>query len=352
MKSSCRLFTALLGLAASIPTLSAWDYAGHRIVNQVALASLPEDFPAFVREPAAAERIAFLAGEGDRWRNVPDPIMKQSGGSWCDHFLDVEQLADAGLDAKTVSGFRYDFAVAFAAGRAAHPDKFPAIDPAKNLDHTREWPGFAPWAVAENYARLKSAFAYLKAFEENGTPEEIANARANVITYMGVMGHQVGDIAQPLHTTVHHNGWVGENPHGYTNWNGIHSWIDGGFLAKVGVTATEVVAKATAAHPVSLAPRADQRDPLFATVMDYLLAQNAKVETIYQLDKAGKLKVENNSDTSEARAFITGQLLTGGEMLGALWLTAWKDAPIDTYLRGQLLKRKAIEAGTLAPAGK
>jgi hypothetical protein len=27
-------------------------------------------------------------------------------------------------------------------------------------------------------------------------------------------------------------------------------------------------------------------------------------------------------------------------MLGSLWLTAWRDAPVDTFLRGQLLARK------------
>jgi hypothetical protein len=46
----------------------AWDYEGHRVVNQLGLASLPTNFPAFAREPAPAERIAFLAGEMDRWR--------------------------------------------------------------------------------------------------------------------------------------------------------------------------------------------------------------------------------------------------------------------------------------------
>ena len=55
------------------PPAHAWDYEGHRIINELALASLPADFPAFVREPAAAERIAFLSGEPDRWRNVSGP---------------------------------------------------------------------------------------------------------------------------------------------------------------------------------------------------------------------------------------------------------------------------------------
>lgn len=206
----------------------AWDYEGHRTVNSLALASLPADFPAFVREPANAERIAFLSGEPDRWRNVPDAVMRQSGGSWTDHFFDVEQVADAGLDLAKVPSLRYDFAVQFAAGRAAHPGNFPPIDPAKNTDHTREWPGFAPWAITEYYSRLKSAFSYLKTFgESGGTPEEIANAQANILYVMGVMGHYVGDCAQPLHTTVHHNGWVGDNENGYTRWPGLHSWVDG-----------------------------------------------------------------------------------------------------------------------------
>ncbi len=336
--------------AAPVAAVRAWDYPGHRIVNQVALASLPADFPAFVREPAAAERIAFLAGEPDRWKNVPDPIMWQSGGNWTDHFLDVEQLAEAGLDVAKLPAFRYDFAVAFAAGRGSHADQFPAIDPAKNANHTREWCGFVPWAIAEYYARVKSAFAYLKAFEENGTPDEIANAKADALYVMGVMGHYVGDVAQPLHTTVHHNGWVGENPHGYTTWNGIHSWIDGGFIGKAGITSAEVVAKATPARPISLAVRTDGRDPLFVAVVDYLLAQHGLVEPLYQLDKEGKFKTDGSSDNSAGRAFIVGQLVTGGEMLGSLWLTAWKDAPVDTYLRAQLLKRKLAE--TAGGAGK
>ena len=68
----------------------AWDYEGHRIVNQLALASLPTNFPAFVRLPAAQERIAFLAGEADRWRNTTNPVAKHCSAP--EHFLDVDDL--------------------------------------------------------------------------------------------------------------------------------------------------------------------------------------------------------------------------------------------------------------------
>lgn len=312
------------------------------MVNQVGLAALPKDFPQFVHEPEAAERVAFLAGEPDRWRNVPDLPIKQYNS--VDHYLDVEQLAQAGIEVATVSSFRYDFVTQFAAGRAAHPENFRAIDPAKNTDHTREWPGFVLWTVTEYYGKLKSGFSYWKALQEAGRPDEIANAEKNIIELMGLMGHYVGDIAQPLHTTIHHNGWVGDNPNGYTTAPGIHSWIDGGFIAKAHVRLDELLPKVTEATPLSLEPRADGRDPVFVQVVDYFMAQHAQMVPLYELDKAGKFRIDHAPATPEGRAFIDKQLVIGGEMLARLWLTAWRAAPPDTYLRAQLLKRSAAKA--------
>ena len=353
----CRQSLALvqLLLLATPAALRAWDYEGHRIVNQLALTALPPDFPAFVREPVNAERVAFLAGEPDRWRNVPDLPIKQYNG--IDHYCDLEQIPWAGLEFATLPSLRYEFAAKFAAGRAAHADKFPFIDEAKDADHTREWCGFAPWAITEYFGKLRSAFSYLQTFEELdadtqrplGTPEEIANARANIVYMMGVMGHYVGDCAQPLHTTIHHNGWVGPNPNGYSIWQGIHGWVDGGFIAKAGVKTAEIAPRVTFASPLSLAPRADGRDPMFVAVLDYLLAQNKLVEPLYQLEKAGKLGHGEQPVTDEARAFITGQLLKGGEMLGAVWVTAWKSAPPDTYLHASLIRRQ-LPPGAKAPS--
>ena len=198
-------------LQLSIQLARAWDNEGHRAVNQLALACLPTNFPAFVREPAAAERIAFLAGEMDRWRNTPDLPLKHY--SFPDHYMDVEELATYGLKPELLPPFRYDFVAQLALIRKAHPEKFPEPEADYNQDHTRGLVGLLPWGIAESVGKLKSSFSYLKAFEEAGTPEGIANAQANIIYEMGVMGHLVGDASQPLHTTIHHHGWVGANPH-------------------------------------------------------------------------------------------------------------------------------------------
>ena len=338
-----RLFLALLAPAA----LHAWDYTGHRIVNQLALASLPKDFPAFVQTPANAERIAFLAGEPDRWRNVPDLPLKQYNGM--DHYCDLEQILDAGLSYETLPSLRYDFAAKFSAGRAANLEKFPDIDETKNAEHSREWCGFAPWAITEYFGKLRATFSYLKVFEEVGTPDEVANAQANALYIMGVMGHYVGDCAQPLHTTVHHNGWVGPNPHDYSRWQGIHGWIDGGFIAKAGIKTADIAPRATPAAVISLMPRDDGRDPMFVAVLDYMLAQNKLVEPLYQMEKAGTFAhAKDEVPTAEGRAFIEQQLLVGGGELAAIWETAWISSVPDNYLRASIIKRD----GGPAPATK
>jgi hypothetical protein len=356
MNSRCAVLFCVVALCA--PAVRAWDYPGHRIVNQVALASLPADFPAFVREPDNVERIAWLCSEPDRWRSTPDLPAQHFNA--IDHYLDIEQLADAGLDPAKVSAFRYEFAVQFAAGRAAHPENFPPIDPEKNSDHTREWCGFLPWTIIEYFGKLRADFARLKVLEgeQLGSPEEIAQTKRSICELMGMMGHFVGDGAQPLHTTRHHDGWVGPNPQGYTEKKGIHSWIDGGFIAKAHVTFDDLrplivpaesfvlppVSKPPAGAPAPATPVASVpagRDKMFGIVMDYLLAQHTLVELLYQLDKEGKFRIENNGPpTPEGRAFIEKQLLVGGEMLGRIWLTAWRTAEPDNYLHTQLSKKK------------
>jgi hypothetical protein len=340
---------ALCAITLGAPLVRAWDAEGHRIVNQLALAALPADFPAFARTPAAADRIAFLANVPDRWRNV-DPALRQTGGSWTDHYCDLEYLTDAGLDPRTVPSLRLDFALVFAAGRIANSGKFAAIDPAKNTDHTREWPGFLPWAITEYYHKLRSAFAYLKAYQEvGGTAEEIANSQADAIYIMGVMGHYIGDGAQPLHTTMHFNGWAGANPNGYSTWPGLHSWIDGGFALKARIRLADLRPRVRTAEALALPARTDGRDPFFVAAMDYLLAQQTQVEPIYRLEKDGKLGHGDQPITDEARALIEGQFLKGSAMLAQVWLTAWKTAPVDTYLRTQLGKRQQAAGGNSVP---
>ncbi len=334
LSAPCLITVWILLLASRA---SAWDYQVHRFINQLALASLPTNYPSFVRTPIARERIAFLAGEPDRWRNTLDMPFRHVNGP--DHFLDLEDLTKYGLTPEALAPFRYEFVAQLNRGRSLHPRNFPALDPARDSDRTRALIGFLPWTMTEYYSKLKSAFSYLRELEEAGTPEEIENARQNAIYVMGVMGHFVGDATQPLHLTRHYNGWTGANPNGYTTAHSFHAWIDEGFLLKSGVKTNDVFAQV---RPAKLPWTGDLSSPhtnAFSDILAFALEQAKLVEPLYQMEKDGKLSANSNSFEA-GRDFLTVQLLKAGQMLGDLWLSAWQEAPRDTFLRTELTKRK------------
>ena len=326
----------------------AWDYEGHHSVNELALASLPKDFGGFEMTPALKGRIEFLAGEPDRWRNVTDvrngtdlPLAHVNGP---DHYLDLEDLKLYDLTPATLPPLRYDFVADIVKARAAHPERFPAIDPARDADHTRELSGFLPWAITEYYEKLKSDFSSLKAFRQyGGTQEEIANARADIVYVMGVMGHYVGDGSQPLHTTMYHHGWLGDNPHGYTTNSSFHAWIDGGYFRKTG--GIKVDALVGKIQPAARIANAEQPDGMFNAAVNYLVEQNKLVGPLYELEKNGQLTGEGDKGM-EGLPFLDGQLVKAGQMLGNIWLTAWLDAPEDVYLERQLQQRAGTNTVT------
>ncbi|HZV34555.1 MAG TPA: hypothetical protein VFB72_08245 [Verrucomicrobiae bacterium] len=339
MKKSSAAFAAIFCLCLAQFTCNAWDYEGHRLVNKLALSALPADFPDFVKTPEARERIAFLAGEPDRWRGVREATLDNAMAP--DHYFDLEQLADYDLDAHSLTHFRNDFVAQLAVFRAAHPERFKPIDPEMNRDHTRQLIGLLPYAINENFYKLKEGFSYLKTFESSGgTPEEIENAKENIIYVMGVMGHYVGDAAQPLHTTKHFNGWVGDNPNNYTRER-IHSRVDGYFKNFDAASFDAVKSKM---HPARLPAEEEglKSGDMFDVAMAYIIAQNKEVVPLYELEKSGKLFGKGEAG-EEGRVFLTRQLQVGAQMLSDLWFAAWQQAGIDTYLQSQLAQRKLAE---------
>ena len=321
----------------------AWDYEAHRAINLTALSAMPSDFPAFLKTAEARERIGYLAGEPDRWRNSDNPSLRHINQS--EHFFDVEDLDPLGMKFAGLPQFRYVFIQQLTRAQAAHPEVPPKVPPEKDKDATGDFPGFLPWAIAENYGKLQSGFSALRAFEQHGgTPVEIANARANIAYIMGTLGHYVGDAAQPLHLTKHFNGWVGANPNGYTTSRRFHSWIDGGFFSKTGsfdLAALEQLITPARRLPAPAGGSAG-RDPVFAQILAFMAEQNKKVEPLYALEKAGKFDADSPG-AKEGRVFLEDQLAAAAKMLADLWYTACKTAPDDKYLIGQLDRRNAAQ---------
>src|SRR4051812_7492094 len=70
----------------------AWGNDGHRMINHLAVTSLPPDAPAFFRAESVLNEIEYLGPEPDRWRSPAEPELSSAQAP--EHFIDLEP-ADA-----------------------------------------------------------------------------------------------------------------------------------------------------------------------------------------------------------------------------------------------------------------
>lgn len=307
---------AVLAMAAA-PAM-AWNAHGHRTIARLAVDGLPTEMPSWLKETDTVARIAEQACEPDRWRGTKRLVIGHELNT--EHYLDVEDLDAFGLNLHTVPRLRYEYIKTMVLAKQAHPEKFKDYDAAKDLEKTKEWPGFVLHGIDEHFAILQSSFNTLRILEtidESDPAGKAARApaihqeRENAIHEMGILAHLVGDTAQPLHTTKHHHGWVGENPKSFTTDNGFHSFIDGKILEihKLDFDALRPMAK--------FERRINAADP-WDDVVAYMQRSFDKVEPLYQLQKDGTLTKD------QGKVFISERLVDAGETLSALYSAAWQ----------------------------
>jgi S1/P1 Nuclease len=287
---------ALALVFATAPELAfAWGAEGHEYVNKVAAQHIPRDMPRFLRQAVA--EITYLGPEPDRWRSPATFALKNAQEP--DHFIDLERIT--WLD--PLPKGRYEFYRKLYGKWAAttdHPD-----------DYLPEHVGLQPYIVAEIYGRLVEAFYHYRQQHQQHQPT--APVRHAIVFYAGWLGHYVADGSQPLHTTIHYNGWVGRNPNGYTTEHGIHALFETTYVAQ-NITAKDFA-------PFVHAPQR-LTDP-FAQYVDYLKQSNKLVEKVYELDKSHGF---TGKGTPEAFDFATHRLAAGSQMLLNLWYSAWLES--------------------------
>ncbi len=303
----------------------AWGARVHRLLVDLALEGLPADAPAWLREAPARERIDFMANQPDRWRGWNSVELKHVTDP--DHYLDVENLDQFGLTVETIPHLRREYLRVLIIAKHVHPDNVEPYDAAKDPARTREWPGFVLHAVAEEYAKLQAAFNQARILEQVDDParrEQLAEAREVVIYHLGCLSHFAADIAQPLHTSRHYNGWLGENPEGYRWRERFHSYIDEGFADRHKLDAQALRSRIKTDRPLNAA------DP-WDDVAAYLTRSHAQVVPLYTLERDGQL------DGPEGVELISGQLADAAGMLTELIRAAYTSAAptkkqVDSWL--------------------
>ena len=305
----------LLAAAGCATAAPAWSAHGHRVITLLALEHFEDAAPSWLLTREMRDRAAYQSNECDRWRGTPSPAITHENNP--DHFLDVEHLWLMDMSLEELPVLRRDYIKEMVLARADDPDATPTTyDPARDEHKAYEYPGFLPYEIMEHYEKLVASFTTARIIEALDDPSrnaQLAQARANAIYHMGVLAHFVGDGSQPLHLTEHFNGWVGDNPAGYTTDSAFHADIDGSAIERHDISLADV------RTADAKAPAIDPADPRPA-VLAYLGETFRLVEPLYAMEKSGALEDE------AGKAFLEERLAAGGAMLGALYRTAWETA--------------------------
>src|SRR5271167_1259301 len=145
------LLTVLLLVNSAWP----WGNEGHIQINRVAAEKLPPGVPNFLRN--AAEQLAYLGPEPDRWREKSELALKASQEP--DHFIDLELV-----EGMTLPPDRYSYYRAMEAKRQQTPDQPDSLLPEKV--------GLQPYFTMEIFGRLVVAYReYRHALRDHANPE-------------------------------------------------------------------------------------------------------------------------------------------------------------------------------------
>ncbi|HEX6859098.1 MAG TPA: S1/P1 Nuclease [Caulobacteraceae bacterium] len=315
-------------LAAAPMQAWAWGATGHRIVGVVGTEALPADLPAFLRAPGVAAEIGELAREPDRSKSAGkihdadrDPA----------HFIDVD---DAGL---VMGGPALD---AMPPTRAAYEKALGAVG-------SDSWQaGYLYYSLVDGWQQLAKDFAYWRALTAAerlaADPRRKAWFTADrerrerlLIRDLGAFAHFVGDAGQPLHVSVHFNGWGPyPNPEGYTTAR-IHLPLEGQFV-KENTTLEAVREKVSAPYVCDCA--------IETRTARFLLGTQALVPTLYQLEKEGHFVPGD----ARGRDFQELALAGAAGELRDLIVEAWR-ASAEMTVGWPETPIRDIEAGKLDP---
>jgi len=284
----------------------AWGATGHRMVGRAAMEALPPEIPPFLRTRAAAEAIGELAREPDRSRDV---------GRAHDADRDPGHFVDGGDDGKIAGVISFD----------ALPLTRDDYETALRAAGTSSWKmGYLPYSIITGWQQLAKDFANWRAdvagikHTRNAQHRawmlaDKARREALILADLGALAHFVGDGSQPLHGSVHYNGWGDHpNPAGYTQ-DHIHTPFEGAFVRDH---------VAYGAVTAGMRPFQDCGCPIDRRVGAYLADDVAAVIPLYELQKGGAFAGADPRGV----AFATRRLALGASELRDEIVLAWRAA--------------------------
>jgi len=284
-----RTLSAFLLLLLLPLSSAAWGEKGHLMINRAAIDAASSKLPEFMN--SAREQIIYNAYEPDRWREEGRTSSMNTVQA-ADHFFDSEYWGPIST---------------------IEPDRYSLMEKValKKIELIKI--GYLPYAIIENYGKLVNAFRF---WRNAKTPQDRESARMNAVYVAGVLGHYVGDGAQPMHMSIHYNGWLdgAPNPKEYTKDRGFHSRYETAYVN----AAVEISAVA----PKMQAPQ--RLANVWQSIKEYLTQGFGELEPMYELEKTGEFNPQQ--PRPKGTEFIVNELARAGAMLSNLWYTAWLES--------------------------
>jgi len=265
------------------------------------MAHLPADVPDFLKSADAKREIVYLQAEEDRLKIGEDQEQAWAREWNTDHYIDIGDDGKIGgaVAIGSLPATRDDFIEALVKAS-------PPVDPYDV--------GFLPYSILEGYEQVRSDFALWRSASPADRPER----ERLVIHDIGIFSHFVGDGSQPLHVTIHYNGWGRyPNPNGYTDSRDTHAEFESDFVDKF-VTVDAVQPLVGPARVLSTVPLSE--------IEQYLEATDAQVVPLYDLQKAGGFVLTDSTSAvhQKAVAFTAARIAAAATMLDSLIETAWQ----------------------------
>ena len=320
MTTKPRIFLAVAFLCFALAPVAAlgWGSKGHAMCARIASRRMPQYAPAFFRN--AVERLAYLSSDPDRWRSSSSQALSHVNAP--DHYFDLEVW---GTDQFPNS--RYDLIVLAIKKGIIHYDPLAAANRpgTSGGDRFVSDLGTAPYAVAETAAKLVSTFRDWRDCSEDTLVK--GQIEESVIYLAGVLAHYVTDLGNPLHCTVHFNGWAQEypNPKNYPVGRAaseIHARFEEDYVDR-SIDEKDIEPLILPARSVS---------SWISDMEKFIRHNNAFVEQLYTLDKAGAFGSGN--EPQGAKPFVAGRLAEAASMLRDVWTAAWELSG-DEWLNGR-----------------
>lgn len=331
MKRIVLAAVAMLAVAVPAAQVDAWGSTGHRMIGVAAVRALPDSLPAFIRGMDAAAEVGEISREPDRSKGAGQPHDRERDTA---HFVDLDDtghiMTANGLSIDALPNLKSEYdAQLLAAGIK--------VDDA----------GYLPYAIMDGWQQLVRDFAYwrvLNAIEAREIDpakrawyrEDRLRREALTRRDMGVLSHYVGDGSQPLHTSIHFNGWGDyPNPEGFTNSRQTHGTFEGGFIRR---NVRLDMVEAAMAAPIL------EGFEMKRSIVSYLKTGVGQVVPFYTLEKAGAFA----EGDARGVAFATERVAAGAAELRDLTILAWQASETAT-IGYPVVKVADVQSGAVDP---